>query len=861
MKWSAILESIATAEFKSAPDDLELYRKDVLIRPGSGGEQLRLSILDVAPEYPEHVLVLVHGFAASNAWWYTQMLPLARRSRVIAPDLRGHGRSEHAPEGYTILQMADDLAALLDELGVTQPVVLAAHSAGGFVITEFALRYPQRVDRLVLIATPVEMKQSSLPILARLAMNLPDFIYPLAQPLSKRYLKGRGVSYLLGLHRFYQDMVRWRGEERFQSLTHPCMLIHGERDYIFTVSAYARVAELIPQAEVVNIGVSKHQVPLERPKALQRAIARFISSEQGTPDFTPDWRGENDAINSVRLVAERPWVVHYEQGTPLSLELPHVTLFRLLEYTAQAYPDRTAIRFRSQNLNYRQLLIEAERFAGILSALGLRKGDRVLLLLPNWPHFVVVFYGALRLGVVVVLGNPESSRDHIIEHARLTHPVLVVTTDAHPSLVQTFRQEGGTRHFLLAKETDYDLSKARQEEKEARKRGEKLVFELPQGEALELEWSKHLGAHYFDQAAPAISSPGVSPYDAAVISFTSGVSSGSKAVYLTHYNLVANALQLSAWFSPLTGKMTVLCGLPFAELFGLTVGISLVVRMGGCMILEPSHQVEMLLQAIQAHEPAVFVSIPHIFQALIDTPGLGQRFGRKVEYCLSGTSPLPVEVGEAFERLTHSRVIESYGLGETTQMTHINPLKAARTGSIGLPLPGTEADVVNLLSGKALPFGQIGELVVRGPQVTSLTRQGTSGPSEPDQTQGWLHTGDVARMDDDGFFFILGPISEMWTAEDGAPVFLRDVEEVIYEIPGVSEAAVVPVNNDPVAFIGLEAGAELTLEALQEFCRRRLPPSHIPRRVFFVASLPRNPQGKILRSELFNQANGLVKLS
>jgi long-chain acyl-CoA synthetase len=353
--------------------------------------------------------------------------------------------------------------------------------------------------------------------------------------------------------------------------------------------------------------------------------------------------------------------------------------------------------------------------------------------------------------------------------------------------------------------------------------------------------------------------PGLSPSDAAVISFTSGTVSASKAVLLSHHNLVANALQLSAWFSNLGSKASILCGIPLANLFGLTFGVNLAVRSGACMILEPSRSPDTLLQSIQANDPTIFVTVPVVLQALANQPGIGARFSHAVRYCVTGTAPLPVEVREAFERLTHSQIIESYGLCETTQTTHINSLQAARTGSIGLPLPGTQSRIVDLVNGQILPFGQIGELVLRGPQVFKGYWQASGSLQLLSETDGWLQTGDVARMDDDGYFFLLGSRSEMWLGEDGGLIFPRDAEEVIYEIPGVNEVAVVPVQNMPVAFISQDAGSKLRAETIYEFCQRRLPAMQIPQKIFFVDALPRTNSGKILRGELHDQANRLVQ--
>jgi long-chain acyl-CoA synthetase len=851
MTYSAIFDSIRAAELEPAAGDLELYRKGVWVTPSTSASPVRLSVIDVMPEQPEQTVVLIHGFAASSAWWRHQMRPLSQRNRVIAIEMRGHGQSSRPKGGYTLSQMVDDTAAALKTLGVNEPVVVAGHSAGGFIAADFALRYPERVGKVILIATPIAIELDSLPLYARVLMRYPDFLLRLMQPFYEMDPKGRADAYLLGIKRLFEnDLVVWDGERKFPNLTQPALVIVGDRDYAFPEAYYTRVAELIPNAELVNVGVSKHQVVLERPKAVLRAVERFIETDVSAR-FKPLWRSENDDVDSVRLLAERPWVARYEGDVPPTLDIPQVSLPRLLRYAARRCPRRPAIRYRGQVLSYHDLDTEVSRFARALRQLGVKRGACVLLLLPNGPHFAIAYHGTLRLGAIAVLCDPREEVDEVARRVRQTGAQVLVTLDGSAQLAKVAGAASGVDHVITANEGDYGSRKRWKRRRQIAEIGAQRsvgVASPPQ---------KHPWLYLMDRVSedtqPEPGETDVHPGDVAVVTFTAGTTGSPKGVLLTHRNLVANSLQVGTWLSGVTtSKRGVLCAIPFSHGYGMALGVNAPIYLAARMEMLPEFDPLSIMGYIKRHKPAVFVATPAIYGTLNGFSDIRDYVSGATCLCISGTAPLPVEVKEAFERLAKAQLIESYGLSEAGPLTHISPLHGCRTGSVGLPLPATEARVVALDDGAPLPHGQVGEMLVRGPQVMQGYWQDETATRAVLDADGWMHTGDVARIDDDGYFQILGRRQDAWMDDDGNLVFPRDVAEVIYELPEVNEVVVIGIDGEPVAFVRLHADEHISAGKILEFCERRLSPNHTPRRVVFVDKLLRSHIGKVLTHHIID---------
>jgi long-chain acyl-CoA synthetase len=329
---------------------------------------------------------------------------------------------------------------------------------------------------------------------------------------------------------------------------------------------------------------------------------------------------------------------------------------------------------------------------------------------------------------------------------------------------------------------------------------------------------------------------------------------------LSHRNLVANALQTRHWLpSAEEGRERFLCVVPFFHSYGLTAALNVPVSLGAAMILKTQFQTLDVLKSIKRYKPTIFPGSPNMYVAINNFRGVRKYGIKSIKACISGSAPLPVEVQESFEKLTRGKLVEGYGLTEASPITHANPLGShRRAGTIGLPLPSTEAAIVDLVRGrKEVTVGEIGELAVRGPQVMLGYWKDKAATDAALTEDGWLLTGDVAQMDNNGYFRIIARKADMWypekndiaTGQYAEPAFPRDVEEVIYEIPQVKEVAVTAVAGHPFAFV-ISSKEKPSAESVLAYCRRRLPPHLVPRFVIFVDDFPRTFIGKILRREL-----------
>jgi long-chain acyl-CoA synthetase len=831
--------------------DLELYREEIVIPQSGAGlshdgagvglvTELRLSVIDVAPPRPEQTLVFIHGFGGRAEQWHYQFEAFTDRNRVMALDLRGHGHSSRPLSGYDMPQLLADINTVLDVRRVTEPFILVGHSFGGAIVTDYALAFPERVRKLVLIASA---GQYDLRVLYRIAFRLPDPVLQAIQPLVDSFVDASVPA----LKRFFHtNLNQWDGWEKFGQIKTPTMIIMGERDAVFPKAVFARVAEIMPEAEVVNVGVSAHMVMLERREAVNRAIGRFMEEDPGTRTYQTSWRGDGRQPGIRSLLIERPWLVHYESGVPHTLDIPQLPLTRFLDRAWRRFPQRPAMVFQGKTLNYRYLSSQSARLASALQALGVQKGTRVMLLLPNVPHMVIAYYGVLRLGAIVVMANPLAQVDEIVREARTAEAEVLVTLATFEDHALAIRERSSVRHVIFAHLGDY-LSWPKRvifQLVRARKVGDVLRRSL---DPADHEWRPLLRQH-----RPAVPEVAVLPEDTAVIQFTGGTTAVPKGVTLTHRNLVANVMQTRAWLpDSKDGQEVMLCVIPFSHVYGMTTAMNLSVSAAASMILIPTFDPEEVLEHIRKHKPTFFPGVPAMYVAVNNFPEVRKYQVQSIRACISGAAPLPVEVKEAFEKLTKGKLVEGYGLSEASPVTHANPVGGRnKVGSIGVPLPNTEARIQDLRTGVPLPPGQIGELIVRGPQVMAGYWQDEAATGQVLDADGWLHTGDIGLMDEDGYFQIISRRQDMWTGEDETPAFPRDVEEVIYELPEVREVVVVAIANQPVAFVSVKDRARLPAKTIIAFCRRRLPESQVPKLVIFVNDFPRSFIGKVLRREL-----------
>jgi long-chain acyl-CoA synthetase len=551
----------------------------------------------------------------------------------------------------------------------------------------------------------------------------------------------------------------------------------------------------------------------------------------------------------------RPWLRWYAPGVPKHVEIPDVPLTRLLDDAARRFPRRTALAFLGRTMTYRGVADAVERLAGALHELGVRKGDRVALILPNCPQNVIAFFAALRLGAVIVQHNPlytPSELQHQLTDSGAT--VAIVYDGAYHRLAQ-IRDTTELRHVIVTSLADYLPSGKRLALRlpfgSVREKREQLVTELPP-DADVLDFARLV--HASRGKAPAVD---LTPSrDLALLQYTGGTTGLPKGAMLTHRNLVANAHQTCAWDPDMEpGKETVLAALPIFHVYGLTMCLTMPVLTAATIVLLPTFELGLLFAAIDKWRPTVFPGVPPMYDQLVHSRRTGRHDLRSIRTCVSGAMRLPPETAERFADVTGGRVVEGYGLTESSPVALANPLDHnARLGTIGVPLPGTEARIVDPDDPTLeVPFGTPGELCVRGPQVfRGYWRQPRE--SQAMLHDGWLHTADIATMDDTGFVTIIDRKRDVILAS-GFSVFPSEIEDVLEKHPAVASCAVAGVSHyyrgeTVKAFVVLHEGTDATEDELRRFCAARLVAYKVPSSFEFRQDLPRNMLGKVLRRVL-----------
>ncbi|MEW6718798.1 MAG: alpha/beta fold hydrolase [Chloroflexota bacterium] len=815
--------------------DLELFRRGVII---SQQPRRRLWVIDIAPDHPQRTFVFIHGFAGHAGQWVYQLHHFSMQNRAVAFDLPGHGGSDKSTGRFNMDDIVNDIASALEALGINTKIVLVGHSFGGAIATEFAAKYSDRLEALVLTATTGEFK---LHPLYRLGLNLPQPLLRLANPFTHQWLHASPVM----LKQWYHNILaKWNGWSLFRNLTLPTLVIRGHRDFLFSKTAFDEVARNIPTATEVNVGASGHMVILERRDAVNRAIEQFLSVSPRS------WRDKNSHTATyprTELIRQRPWLSHYEDRVPFTIAVPKVPMQQFLISAVRRFPLRTAILFEGYRLTYRRLNHEVNRFANALRSLGLDKGQRVMLILPNLPQLVIGYFGTLKAGGIAVFTLPITKPDELIRQTNDADARILLILKDFAHLIPDILAQTNLRHVILTDAGTYLPFAKRLAFRFSQRKVQSQLRQL-ESESNIHRFSRLLYSH--QRQSPDVE---VLPEDLATIQYTGGTTAAPKGVLLNHRQLVANTIQTRHWIPDAQmGRERFLCVLPFSHSYGLTTGLNVPIALGATLIVKPRFQVKDTLKTIKHYRPTIFPGVPQMYVDISNYPGVRKYGISSIKACISGSAPLPIEVQETFEKLTHGRLVEGYGLTEASPVTHANPLNGLRkVGSIGIPIPSTEAKVVDLTnSRKEVPLGQIGELAVRGPQVMVGYWNDPQATTKTITKDGWLLTGDVVQMDTDGYFRIVARKADMWyPSKPGEPAFPRDVEEVLYEVPQVKEVAVAAIAGAPVAFV-IAKDQRPSAEALIAYCKRRLPPELVPCLIIFLDDFPRTFIGKVLRREL-----------
>ena len=555
-------------------------------------------------------------------------------------------------------------------------------------------------------------------------------------------------------------------------------------------------------------------------------------------------------------MTSRPWLRFYDPGVPQALTVEPRTIPQFLEQAAADHPDATAVIFLNRKLTYRQLSDEVNRFATALARLGVQKDSRVAIQLPNLPQTVIAYYATLSLGAQVVLTNPlYTPRELELLWKDAGCRVAVVLDAIYESKIRPARDRLPIEHYIIASIPEYlkfplnFLARV------------KLARAQPPRVATVQSGA---GVHFFRklirQTSPERPRTPPSPDDLAVLQFTGGTTARSKGAMLTHANLAANLQQTGAWFTGLKrGHEVMLAVLPLFHSFGMTAAMNFPVSWASAMVLIPDpRDIKAIVHSIARHRVTLLPAVPAIFNAILNYKDIEWLDLRSVQRCFCGSAPLAQEVLRRFEAITGSRIVEGFGLSEASPVTHMNPLSGVRkTGSIGVPIPGTDSRIVDVDNGltEAKP-GEVGELVIRGPQIM----QGYWNMPQETETalrDGWLFTGDLAVMDEDGYYRIVGRKKEMINVS-GYKVFPDEVDEVLMGHPAVLEAGTIGVPDQKrgervKSFIVVKPGQQVTEQQLIAYCRENMAAYKVPNAIAFRTELPKSAALKILRRVLLEE--------
>ncbi|AHF07487.1 long-chain-fatty-acid--CoA ligase [Desulfitobacterium metallireducens] len=530
----------------------------------------------------------------------------------------------------------------------------------------------------------------------------------------------------------------------------------------------------------------------------------------------------------------------YEPGVRRHIEIPDMSLLEMFKQSVRKYPNQPALISKGQNWSYKEMDQAVEGLALALSLRGIKFGDRVSIDMPNSPQWVISFFALMRLGCIVVQTNPLYVENELRAQLSDAQATAIISIPQLLSRLQAIQQEVGLEYIII----DGLIASGM--------RGSDNILDL--GQLIQEERGCE------EAPWPQINAA----LDPAVLQYTGGTTGISKGVMLSHTNLVANALQIWEWIHGKEGKEKILIVLPLFHIYALSVGMNLAILSGSAMILLPKFDPEEVLNQIKNERPTLFPGAPTMYVALINHPRIKEYDLSSLRACISGSAPLPIEVAFKFGELTGGRLVEGYGLSEASPVTHINPLTRLKVGSIGVAVPNTNAKIVDLATGKqVLDPNEVGELVVSGPQVM-LGYWQKNEETQAVLRNGWLHTGDLAKMDEQGYVYIVDRKKDM-IISGGYNIYPREVEEILYKHPSIQEVACAGIPDSYwgekiKAYIVIKEGWGISQEEIQSFLKGELAAFKIPKEIEFRDSLPRTAVGKVLRRFLIEEEKEKLRL-
>jgi long-chain acyl-CoA synthetase len=550
----------------------------------------------------------------------------------------------------------------------------------------------------------------------------------------------------------------------------------------------------------------------------------------------------------------KPWLASYPEEIPAELEFRKEPVQQYLVDAAKSFPEKTAIHFMGKEMTYKELYDEALSFASYLQQIGISKGDRVAIMLANTPQSVISYFGILIAGGIVVQTNPLYTERELEYQMKDSGAKAIITLDILYPRASKVMPHTNLQHIIVTAIKDYlPFPK-------------NLVYPFIQKKQYGIVVNvKHEGNTHLFKEIVKIKPNKLVEYDfdfeedVALLQYTGGTTGSPKGVMLTHKNLVANSSMCTAWlYKAKPGEESVLGIVPFFHVYGMTIVMILSVMQAYKMIILPKFDALTTLKTIQKQRPTLFPGAPTIYIGLLNHPDLKKYDLSSIDSCLSGSAPLPIEVQEEFEAVTGGKLVEGYGLTESSPVTHANFLwdRERIKGSIGVPWPNTEVRIVSMDDGIDMPVGEIGEIIIKGPQVMK------GYWNRPEATEvtikdGWLYTGDLGYMDDKGYFYVVDRKKDMIIA-GGYNIYPREIEEVLYEHPDVLEAVAAgipdPYRGETVkAYVVLKEGSKVTSDELNQYARKYLAAYKAPRLYEFREELPKTAVGKILRRALVEE--------
>ena len=549
----------------------------------------------------------------------------------------------------------------------------------------------------------------------------------------------------------------------------------------------------------------------------------------------------------------KPWLAFYDKEVPQELHIPEMTIPDLLRRAAEHHPKHHACVFMGARMDFDHLKQQVDKLAAALHELGVAKGDRVAIMMPNCPQAIIAYYATLSLGAVTVMTNPLYVERELLHQWGDSGTEVVISLDLFWPQIEAVKDKLPINHVILSGIQDYMPLVKKTLAPIALKRKGKWV-DVTYNDTIHS--FKKLISHPHDP--PQVD---LIPDDLACLQYTGGTTGLPKGAMLTHRNLIASLAQVRSFllFEHNDAQDIALAIMPFFHVYGMNGLMNMAMYLASTLVLIPQPEIKSIVDAIVTERPTFFTGVPALFVALNNYHSIDQVDLTSIKAVFSGAAPLPVEVMEKFEERTGARIAEAYGMTEASSVTHVNPLKGQRKfGSIGVPIIGTDAKIVDPDDpGKELGVGEAGELMIKGPQVM----QGYW--NEPDETHtamidGWLRTGDIATIDEEGYFYIVDRKKDVILSA-GFNVYPREVEEVLYQHPKVQEAAVIGLPDGIrgeriTAYLKLIPGETATATEMRAFCREHLAPYKQPRKFVFRDDLPKSLAGKVLRRQLREEA-------